>query len=192
MAFDVQPIKRRTSGMAVGEDDVLAYLQREVAPELKSIRTLIDLMSSAGLESSASVSNSVGLSTDGKRTVFSHIHKASIQPSMRLTFDPGQHPVVNLAKTRSVDVEYWLDADKNVGSPEVALFNASTNVEISGTRVLHTGGTVSARYVATNISVGDEADEMPDEETTFYLKARDVDNLAIMTVLQARILVRYV
>lgn len=192
MAEDLFGIKRRIGGKSVTEKDILPYLQREVMPELKAIRGLLDRMISANEETMASVSNSVGLKTNGIQSSFAQVYKTSTAPSTRVSFDASRYPVVNLARVRSIDIDYWLDADVNGGSPEVALFNAATGVEISGTRVAHTTGTSSSRSVATDIPVGSGAADLPDEETVLYVKARDQDSVAIVTVVQVRILVRYV
>ncbi len=192
MAEDLFGIKRRIGGKSVTEKDILPFLQREVMPELKAIRGLLDRMLSANQETMASVSNTWALRTDGIQTSFAHVFKSAEPPGMRLSFDATQYPATNLSKVRSVDLEYWIDADVSGGSPEAAIFNAATGVEIAGTRVTHTTGTTSSRSVVTDIAVGSGADELPNEETVLYVKARDEDGVAVVHVVQVRILVRYV
>lgn len=195
MAFDVLGLVRRIGHRAVQKGQELLYLQRILVPELLAQRRLLDQLISANLESVAYSATGPGLRTSGVSTSFKNLNTTggiATPPSMRLWFDPSQYPSANLAKVRSIDIDYWIDADANGSLPEVALFNRSTGVEIAGSRVVHVGGTTSTNYSVANLPVGDGVDELPDERTHYLVKARDPGNLAAVSVLELRIIVRYV
>jgi hypothetical protein len=195
MAEDLFGIKRRIGGKSVTEKDMLPYLQREVMPELKAIRGLLDRMLSASLESVAATTTGRGLSTNGIQTSFAHMATdtpTTIPPSVRFNFDASQYPATNLAKVRRIDIEYWVDADIAGGSPEVALFRRVGQTEIANSRVSHTGGMASAHYLATDLPVGDGTDELVDGDAQYNVKARDAAGLVEVVLLQARMIVRYV
>lgn len=195
MADDLFGIKRRTSGKSVTEKDILPYLQREVMPELKAIRGLLDRMLSANQQSIAATTTGRGLSTNGIQTSFSHMATdtpTTVPPSVRFNFDASQYPATNLAKVRRIDIEYWVDANIAGGSPEVALFRRVGQTEIANSRVAHTGGMASAHYLATDLPVGDGTDELVDGDAQYNVKGRDADGLVEVVLLQARVIVRYV
>ena len=195
MAFEVLGLVRRIGQRAAQKGQELLYLHRILVPEVLAQRRLLDQLLSANLESVAATTTGRGLSTNGIQTSFAHMATdtpTTIPPSVRFNFDASQYPETNLAKVRRIDIEYWVDANAGGGSPEVALFRRVGQTEIANSRVLHTGGMASAHYVATDLPVGDGADELVDGEAQYNVKGRDADGVVEVVLLQARILVHYV
>lgn len=192
--FSLNPIKRRIPDRAVGKNDIEVYLQREIAPELKAIRALLDLMISSPLISVAGMAAGPGLQTTGTPVAYAPVGTASTSTdqAVRIVFDPSLYPVVNLASARSIALEYWLSATGAGGTPEVALFNEATGIEIAATSAQHVTGTTASRYVTMGAVVGDGADEIPDEETVFTVRGRDVAGTVDVIVESARLIVSYV
>lgn len=192
--FSLNPIKRRIPDRSVGKHDIQITIQRELVPELKAIRALLDLMLSSPLTSVAAMAAGRGLQTTGTPVAYAPVGtpSTSTDQAVRIVFDPSLYPVVNLASARSIALEYWLSATGAGGTPEVALFNEATGIEIAGTAVLHTTGTTASRYITFGVTVGDGADEIPDEETVFTVRGRDVAGTVDVIVESARLIVDYV
>jgi hypothetical protein len=193
MAFDLNPIKRRTGDKAVQKGDELVYLQRVIAPELRAIRLLLDQMTSSGLEYSAATGGAPGLQTAVPSANFVQLTAASTSTSqaVRMVFSAAQYPTVNLSRSLAIYAEYWVSADGPGGAPEVTLYNEGTGIEINGARVFHLGGATAARYLVGPLAVGDGAGDIPDEETVFTVRARDSILAVNVIVEQARLLVRF-
>lgn len=181
---DIFPIKRRTSGKAVSEKDILPYLQREIAPELKSIRTLLDLMIAGNLEASFRFTSWVGLQTAGAPTFFTAVDtdSSSVDQAVRLAFDESHFTVVNLSRTRGFFLEVWLSATGGGGSPEVALFDGAA--QIADSVVAHSGGTTAVKYEVGPLT-------LPSGPLALTVKGRDPNGVVDVVVESARMIVRY-
>lgn len=174
-------------------DDVVPYLQRVVRPELIAIRSLLDLMRSNGDETAVSFGDDIHLGTAAPSAVFIPLSTAAavLSRQVRCVFTVGTYPAINLAKTRNIYLEYWLSASAGGGTPEVALFNAGTGVQIAGSDQVHTGGVTALAYLKGPLVVGDGTDELPTAETVYSIGGRDLATLVNPIIGQARFLVRY-
>lgn len=189
---DVLPIKRSVGERHVRSiDDVVSYLQRVIHPELQGIRSLLAVMLSAGEELAVSFGDDLHLGTSAPSASFLKLNTvpAVLDRQVRCVFDPTLFPAINLARTRKIYVEYWLSASGAGGTPEVALFNDVTGVQITGSVQAHTLGTTAAVYLLGPLAVGGGAVEL--HSTTYAIRGRDPGVLVNPIIEQARFLVRY-
>lgn len=196
-AQDVHPIIRRPSQAQLSKEsdarDVANYLQRTVMPELRSIRVVLDRLLSGPADITVPFGDGLHLATSLASASYIKLSDtpATLDRQVRAAFAAGQYSGVNLSSNRSIFIEYWLAADGLGGSPEVALFNEGTGIEIAGSSAIHTGGTTTARYVRGPLEVGTDADQLPEEDTIYVIEGRDTSVLRNPVLEQARFLVVY-
>lgn len=196
-AQDVNPIIRRPSQnqlpKSVEARDVVNYLQKTVMPELRSIRVVIDRMLSGAGDHTVPIGDSLHVTTAAPSAGFVTIGStpAVLDRGARVVFDASQYSGINLSSTRSLFIEYWLSADVGGSSPQVALFNEASGVQITGTIQSHTGGATTVRYLLGPLTIGTDAADIQPAETVYEIKGRDTATTANIVVEQARFLVRY-
>lgn len=196
-AQDVHPIIRRPSQNQLSKSsdarDVANYLQRTVMPELRSIRVVLDRLLSGPADITVPFGDGLHLATSLASASYIKLSDtpATLDRQVRATFAAGQYSGVNLSSNRNIFIEYWLAADGLGGSPEVALFNEATGIEIFGSSAIHTGGTTTVRYVRGPLSVGEGTDQLPEADTIYVIQGRDTSVLRNPVLEQARFLVVY-